>query len=177
MRRRNISLFGLAGWAAYGSAAVAALGVLCIVLLYVGLFTSRKALLIFGPINDVCVAIQYALTLPVLVAVQRLTRLHSPSLSLFVSTLGAVGIAGILLFQTLFLAGVMSFTTQLPFAAASILTIGAWVLVTGAMGRRGNGVPGGVTLDILAALYVGYPVWAYRMGRHLLARATKPAAA
>ena len=177
MHDRNTPLFGLAGWAAYGSAGVSALGVVCIVLLYVGLITSTKALLIFGPINDLCVAIQYLLALPVLVAVQRLTQPQSPRLTVFASTLGALGIAGIIVFQALFLAGLMSFATQLPFASASVLTIGAWILFAGAMGRRGNVIASGVTVDILAALYFGYPVWAYRMGQQLVARTTGPTAA
>lgn len=174
MRDRSSTFFVVGGWAAYGSAAVSALGVLCIVLLYLGLFTRTTALLVFGPLNDVCVAIQYALVLPVVVAVQRITRVRSPRLSVFATALGALGITGILVFQTLFLAGWMSFATQVPFAAASVLTIGVWILLAGAMGRRGNGIGSGVTGEILAALYFGYPMWAYRIGQQLLARATDP---
>ena len=176
MHHRNTRLFRIAGWAAYGSAAVSALGVVCIVLLYVGLLTGARALLVFGPINDVCVAIQYALAVPLVIAVQRLTRLQSPRLSVFAACLGALGITGVLVFQALFLAGLMTFSRQIPFASASVLTIGASIVLAGAMGRRGNGMASGVTVDILAALYFGYPVWAYRMGQQLRARATGPAA-
>ena len=54
-----------AGKIAYAGAVVSTLGIVFLVALYVGLFTGTESLLIFGPLNDIFVLIQYALALPV----------------------------------------------------------------------------------------------------------------
>ena len=43
-------------------------------------------------------------------------------------------------------------------------------MVTGYLGRVAGVLPNGVRWGILGATYVGYPIWAFWMGRHLLPR-------
>jgi hypothetical protein len=168
MNQHNSATFTFAGWCAYGSALVSAVGVVFAVLLYIGLLTPAKALVAFGPLNDVCILAQYALALPIAFAVHRLLRPHSQRLSAVAATIGIAGMIGVIVFQALLLAGLMGFRQQVVYASASILLIGVWLILIGAMGRRSSDLGGRWALFISAALYFGYPLWAYWLSRRLL---------
>ena len=75
----------------------------------------------------------------------------------------------VVLFQSLLLLGAMPFRVQMPLASVSILVIGAWLLTTGVWARRAGTLRASTMLLILAALYFGYPFWAYRVAQQLSA--------
>lgn len=161
----------IAGRTAFASAVIAAIGVVCLVLLYIGLLTPAKGLLLFGPMNDICVLVQYALALPTVLALHRVLRSDAPRLSLCSTIVAITGIVGVVVFQALLLLGLMSFRAQVGVASASVLLVGCWIVMTWAIGRRRGVVPSGVMVTLFAALYFGYPVWIYRVGRLLRAEA------
>ncbi len=169
-RDQRARLFESAGRAAHASAIVSAIGVVFLVLLYVGLFTRAKWLLIFGPLNDVCVLAQYALALPLVLALHRLLTRQSPRLGLVAVIVGVAGIVGVVVFQSLLLAGLMSFRAQVPYASASILLIGVWIVIASLLGRQSGDMHASVALIVLAFVYFGYPVWAYKASQQLLSR-------
>jgi hypothetical protein len=150
------------------SSVVAAVGVVFFVLLYVGLFTGAKGLLLFGPANDVCVVVQYVLALPVVFALHRILRRHAPGWSFVAVIVAVVGVLGVVVFQTLLLTGALSFERQIVPASISVLLVGVWILVAGQIGRRSGELPGSIAWIVGAALYFGYPVWIWRVGRQLL---------
>lgn len=153
------------------SAVIAAIGVVCLVLLYIGLLTPAKGLLMFGPLNDLCVLVQYALALPTVLALHRVLRTDAPKLSLCSMIIAIAGIVGVVVFQGLLLLGRMSFRAQVGVASASVLLVGCWIVMTWAIGRRRGVVPGGAIVTFLAALYFGYPLWIYSVGKRLGAEA------
>jgi len=159
--------FVTAGRAAFLSAAVAAAGIVFLVLLYVGLWLNVDTLLVFGPLNDVCVVVQYLLILPVVFAFHRLLSPHAPGPVRLATVAGLVGLLGTTIFQLLLLTGRMAFADQVGYAAISVLLIGVWILITGVTGRRLAVLPFRLPLVVLAALYFGFPVWVYRVGREL----------
>lgn len=167
MSTRGSEIFGVASKAAYGSAVVAAIGVLFLLLMYAGFITSAKRLLIFGPFNDVCVLLQYALALPLVLAFHRLPVRVSPGLRIVALIVGLSGMLGAIVFQALLLAGLMSFQEQFVYATVSVLLVGVWILIAGLVARRNS--LGGMTvrLSVFAALYFGYPFWAYRVAQQL----------
>ena len=170
MQAKTSLLFRSAGKIAYAGAVVSALGIVFLVALYVGLFTGTESLLMFGPLNDIFVLFQYALALPVAVALHQLLGPDSPRLSLVAMLLGIVGIIGVVVLQFLLIIGVMSFLEQVGFVSAAVLVVGVWIVITGFLGRRTGRLPVSVAVIILAALYFGYPLWAMRVGQQLRSR-------
>jgi hypothetical protein len=170
MKRWEFGLLRIPTSAAYGSAIVAAIGVLFLVLMYADFLTPAKGLRVFGPLNDACVLVQYALALPIVVALHRLLTQHSPHLRVLALIFEVGGAAGTIVFQAVLLSGLLPFRQQVLYAAASLLVVGIWVLTTGVMGRRSGILQGSVPLLVLAAPCFGYPIWAYRLGQQLRQR-------
>ena len=162
---------------ALASAIVASVGVVCLVLLYIGLLTPVRTLRIFGPLNDLCVLVQYALALPTVLALHRVLRTDAPLSSLGAVITAIVGILGVVVFQALLLLGLMSFRAQVAWASASVLLVGCWIVMTWVTGRRRGVVPASAILTFAAALYFGYPLWIYSVGQRLGPVAPAPAAA
>jgi hypothetical protein len=71
----------------------------------------------------------------------------------------------------------MSFRAQIVPASASVLLVGCWIIMTWAIGRRHGIVPPGALVTFLAALYFGYPIWIYSVGKRLRASAAFAAVA
>ena len=168
MRDEGSALLRAAGWSAFLGAVVSAFGIAFLVLLYVGFFTGAEGLLKFGPLNDICIIIQYLLALPIVVAFHRLLSPQSPRLSLFAMLVAQVGILGVVVFQSLLITGVMTFLEQVVYASTSMLIVGVWIAITGFLGRQLGRFNISLGPIILGALYVGYPLWAYRVGQRLL---------
>jgi hypothetical protein len=49
-----------------------------------------------------------------------------------------------------------------------ILGVGSWLVITGIVARSTGKLPNSVLMSILAVPYIGYPVWAFWLGQHLL---------
>ena len=68
----------------------------------------------------------------------------------------------------------LTFAEQTDFSLA-LLVLAAWFVIVGYLGRSSGVLPGGVRMGLLAATYVGYPIWALWLGRRLLRLAGEPA--
>ena len=167
MRDERSALFRAAAWGASLGAVVSAFGIVCLGLLYVGFLPHAEGLRRFGPLNDICIVVQYILALPIVVAFHRMLRPHSPRLRLIAMLIALVGIVGVVVFQSLLLTGVMPFLEQVAYASASLLMVGVWIVIIGFVGRRAGLLSISVATIILGALYIGYPLWAYRVGQRL----------
>lgn len=156
--------------AAQLSAAVAAVGILFLILMYVGLATRTRQLLVFGPLNDVCVLVQYALALPVVGALdRRLTALAAPQRR-WLLALGLLGCGAAVVLQGLLLLGIMSFREQVGYASAAVLLAGVWTALAGLAARRHKVLDVNTRLLVGSALYFGYPLWAFRVSQQLRTR-------
>lgn len=148
------------------SAVAGAIGVVFIVLMYGAFAAGAQASgLTFGWINDVAVLIQYALAVPGVLAIGAALRAGSPRLARLGTPLALAGIAVIVGFQALLVTGVLTFAQEIVPASAGFLAVGAWMVVAALVGRRAGVGPVGPGTAVLAALYVGYPLWAFRVGR------------
>jgi hypothetical protein len=126
----------------------------------------------FGIPNDYCVLAQYALAVPIAVALHRLNRATSPRLSLVATTLGVGGMSAIVVLQAMLVAGVLPFEEQVVYVGIAFLVLFLWFLAVGHIGRSSGLLSGRITLmSVLGASYIGYPVWAFWLGRQLRARA------
>lgn len=148
------------------SAVAGGIGVVFIVLMYGAFAVGAQAPgMTFGWINDVAVLVQYLLAVPGVLAIGAALRTGSPRLTRVGTPLALAAIAVIVVFQALLVAGVLTFAEEIGPAGLGFLALGGWMVVAAVAGRRAGVAPVGPGTAILGALYVGYPLWAYRVGR------------
>lgn len=157
-------LLRLAGWSAYVSGVVSVFGIIFLFLFFGG--AGEK----YGPMNDVAAIIQYVLMLPIALALQRLLQPYGAERSRAVMRLGIAGMTAVILLQTLLVVGVLPFGIQIILVIPAFLVVLAWLVRNRNLGLSANIVPESMPLTVLAGLYVGYPFWAFKVGRRLLKR-------
>jgi hypothetical protein len=83
-----------------------------------------------------------------------------------------VGITAMLLvtgLQLLLIFKVLAFEQQVLWVTlAMILGVGSWLVVTGLVARSTGRLPNSLLMNAIAVPYIGYPVWAFRIGVQLL---------
>jgi len=165
----SLSVIHLAGRIAKLSGIISAVGVVFFILMYAFFATPYKDLaLTFGMINDTCVAIQYLLTIPIALALYRILVGYSPTLIRIATITGFIGLLSTIGLQLLLIFGVMTFEQQFPWISlAMIAGIGSWLAITGLVARSTGRLPHSVRNSLLAVPYLGYPIWAFWLGRRL----------
>jgi hypothetical protein len=165
------TLLRIAAWCAYLSGAVAAPGVVALIGMYAVLFAygeAHPAFLPFGRASDVAVLVQYALALPIPLALHQLLGDRAPRLSLTVTLIAVAAMLAIVVLQVLLLAGVLQFEEQFGLISIAFLILVIWFVATGYLGRSSRMLPErSVRMSLLGASYFGYPIWAFWLGRHL----------
>src|SRR3989440_3203527 len=157
------------GWLAVASGTVAAVGVLFIIgmfLMFSVNMTSTGEKL--GAINDVVILIQYLLALPLTFAVHQLVQARSPVLSIVATLIGVAGMVAIVVLQYLLVTGALTFEQQVGPVSVALLAVAVWLVVSGYLGRSSGQLPRSLLMSILGASYIGYPIWAFWLGRRLL---------
>ena len=154
------------------SGIIAAVGVVFLILFYVLFFATPLKELgqIFGWLNDLLIAIQYLLAIPLALSLRRILHKYAPAL---VSVATVVGVASMLIVTTLQMAlvlGVVTFAQQVLWVSlAMIVGVGFWLVITGLVARsEGGRFPNSLRMSLVAVPYLGYPIWAFWLGRHLL---------
>jgi hypothetical protein len=149
----------VAGWLAYASGVASVFGVV----FFVAMLAVKGP---FGRLNDICVMIQYLLALPIPLVLHRFYRANARVYSKLAMLIGTVGMMAVVVLQFLLVAGVLSFSEQVgPVSFAMIVVVGAWLVITGYLGR--SKLRHSLLVSILAVPYFGYPVWAIWLGRQL----------
>lgn len=164
------SLIRAAGGIALISGIIAAVGVVLLITMFVLFATSQRALgETIGLLNDICVALQYLLTIPIAVALYRILLPYNPTLIRIATVVGIVMMLLVAVLQILLVFEVLSFQQQaIPTSLAMILGIGSWLVITGLVARSTDILPNSVLMSAIAVPYFGYPVWAFWLGLHLL---------
>jgi len=166
----------LAGRLTFASGVLGAIGVAFMVAMFTSFaLGATSAGMIFGWTNDVLVMVSYLLTAPAVLALVPLLRPRAPILSAFVAVVGLLSIAGIVFLQLLLVIGVLTFEQQIGSVSVVYVGLAVWFVVSGYSGRVAGVLPNGVRWGILGATYVGYPLWAFWMSRHLVSRSAPPA--
>jgi hypothetical protein len=127
--------------------------------------------LVFGWINDVLAIVSGLLMLPVAVAVRVLLRSGAPQLSRLAMLIGIGANVAIVILQTLLVLGSLAFAGEIGLVLVAFLFLAVWFLMTGYLGSRSWIPAARVRMGFLAVTYVGYPIWAFRLRRHLLCQA------
>jgi hypothetical protein len=83
-----------------------------------------------------------------------------------VSSAGAISIL-----QLLLVTGRLTFEEEIGPVSIAFLVLAVWFVASGRLASKAGVLPDGTRLGVLAATYVGYPVWASRLARALEAPA------
>ena len=121
-----------------------------------------------GFVNDVLGLASAALLAPAILVVGDRLRPTHPRLARWGTAVALVSITGVVVLQALLVTGRLSFEQQVGPVMVTYLGLGAWFVATGWAGRRSGALRVGPWTGLGAALYVGMPVWAIRLGRQLL---------
>lgn len=155
----------LASWCATLSGWFTAIGLVFLVLF----FTLGG---VFGPLNDVAVILQYSLMIPLAVYFWRVTRQEGSRAEEVTLVIGIVGILGVICLQSLLVARVMPFQVQIFFLVPFFFVGAAWFVRLARTESLRPLVPGGLLLAVGAGLVIGYPFWAFPLGRRIRAGVT-----
>lgn len=169
MRDNNPNqLLRVAGWSTHASGVASIIGIVSLIVFYVGFFTDSMELRTFGRLSDICGIIQYLLALPITLALHQLLKARAPVLSKTAMLIGIAGIIAFVILQLLLVIGVLSFAEQVGPVVVALLVVGVWLVITGYLGRSTGDLPHSLLTSILAVLFFGYPIWAFWLGRLLL---------
>lgn len=160
----------LAGVASIASSGIAAVAVILLVAMYaafgIGATSAGQA---FGGINDRLSLVAYALAVPGVLATAMALSIARPLVVGLGTLLALAAIVAVVVLQWQLITGALSFEQQIGPVSLAFLALGVWFVLTGYLGA--GVLPYGVRLGALAALYVGYPFLAFRLGRWLWRRA------
>jgi hypothetical protein len=166
--KRPNQLFLIAGWCAYASGVVSLIGIVFLILMFIGFSTNNLRLQGFGTLNDICVVIQYLLALPITLTLHQSLKSHGLILSRAATLIGIAGIIAVMVLQWLLVSGVLTFEEQIGPVMIALLGVGIWLVITGYLGRLAGNMPRSLLMSVLAAFYLGYPIWAIWLGKRLL---------
>lgn len=147
-------------WCAFVSAFVSILGIVFLVAFFaLGAPTGR--------LNDIAVIVQYSLMLPMAFAIYQILRPFGPRLSLAALLIGIPGMLAVIILQVLLVTGVVPFAIQIIPVVIGFLVVLVWFIMIGYLAHSTDKLPNSMLLHILAGLYIGYPIWAFSVGRRL----------
>jgi len=151
------------------SGVFSAFGVAFLVPMYTSFAIGATSIgLVSGRINDVLIMIAYLLAIPSVFALHELLRPRWPTLSRVLLVVGIGAIIAIVILQALLVAGVLTFEEEVGPVLIALLVLGVWFIATGYLGRSIGVLPRGARMGVLAATYIGYPIWAIWLGRRLI---------
>lgn len=150
---------------------ISAIGVVLIIAMFILFATPYKELALrVGLLNDICVALQYLLTIPIALALHKVLHEYQPNLIRTATIIGIVSMVLVFGLQLLLIFKVITFEQQVGWVSlAMILGAGSWLIITGIVARSTGRMPNSVLMSVLAVPYLGYPVWAFWLGRLFLA--------
>lgn len=159
-----------AGRFAIVSGIISTVGVVLLIAMYALFATPLKELgLTFGLLNDICVALQYLLTIPIAFALYRILLPHNPMLIRVATFVGIVAMLVVIVLQLALIFRALTFRQQMvPVSLAMIVGVGSWLVITGLVARSTGRLPNSVAMGAVAVPYLGYPIWAFWVGRRLL---------
>jgi len=163
-------LIRAAGGFAIISGIISAVGVVLLITMFILFATPYKEQgETVGMLNDICVAAQYLLTIPIALALHRILAPHNPALIRIATLVGITAMLVTILLQLALVFGVLSFQQQAVWVSlAMLIGVGTWLVITGLVARSAGILPHSLLMSAVAVPYLGYPAWAFWLGWQLL---------
>lgn len=156
----------VAGVASLASSAVAAIAVVFLTLMFLAFgLGATPAGQAFGRINDALILVAYALALPGVLATAARLRSRRPGVVAVGALVAVVAVVAVVALQWWLVTGTLTFDEQIGPVSVAFLALGAWFVLSAYLGA--GLLPYGVGIAVSAALYIGYPILAFRLGRSL----------
>jgi hypothetical protein len=105
--------------------------------------------------------------LPIAFALYQILRAYNSGLSLAALLIGIPGMLAVIVLQILLVTGIVPFSVQIVPVIVAFLVVLVWFIIVGFLGRSTEKLPKSMLLHVLAGLYIGYPIWAFSLGRRL----------
>ena len=120
-----------------------------------------------GWVNDVTGIVTLPLAVPAMLVLHDRLRPTAGRTgdALLLVAIGAT--IAIVVLQVLLVTRVLTFEEQIGPVSIAFVALAAWFIATGRLAARADVLPHGTRLGVLAAAYVGYPLWAFRLARAL----------
>lgn len=166
-----VSAIHVAGIIAFISGIISAVGVVLLITMFVLFATPYRELgLKVGLLNDICVALQYLLAIPIALALHQVLREVHPGLMRTATIIGIASMLVVVGLQLLLIFQVLPFEQQVVWVSlAMILGVGSWLVITGMLARSTGRMPNSILMSALAVPYLGFPAWAFWLGKILMA--------
>ncbi|HLC02731.1 MAG TPA: hypothetical protein VJK02_06820 [Anaerolineales bacterium] len=160
-----------AGGFAIASGIVSTAGVAFLITMF-ALFAARNTALgqTFGLLNDISAVVQYLLAIPIALALHRILLPYSnPALIRLATVVGIASMMWVVALQLALVFRVLTFEQQAGWVSLAIFVgVGSWLVITGLVARSTGRLPNSVVMSAVAVPYLGYPIWAFWLGRRLL---------
>lgn len=176
-RAQTTTVLRMGGWAAYANGVVSAVGLVFLIAMFASFAAGATSPgLVFGWINDVSGVVAALLMLPLVVAVHVLLRPHAPIVNGLATVIGLGANLAIMVLQSLLVLGALTFQEEIGPVLIAFIFLVVWLVLTGYLGSSSGTLPHGLRMGLLAVTYVGYPIWAFWLGRRLLQQIREPVA-
>ena len=153
---------------AVASAAFGAVGVAFLAGMFGAFALGGRSLgMTLGLVNDCLVLASFPLIAPAMLTLRARLRPQAPRVIDLATLVGLAAVAAIVVLQAMLVRGDLTFEEQIGWLSIAFVAFDAWLLVVGWVGRRSGLLPGGITMALVGATYVGYPAWALWAARHL----------
>jgi hypothetical protein len=170
LETRSVPEIHFVGVIALITGVISAIGVVLLLAMFILFVTPYKELgMQVGMLNDICVAFQYLLSIPIALALYRILSADHPLLMRIATMLGIVSMLIVFGLQLLLIFQVLAFEQQVLWVSlAMILGVGSWLAITGLVARSIGGLPNSLLMSAIAIPYIGYPAWAVWIGVQLV---------
>ena len=157
------------------SGVIGAIGLVFLIAMFAAFAAGARSFgMTVGWINDVSGVVTMPIALPGMLVLHRRIRPHAGRGGDALLVLGVVSVGAISALQLALVSGRLTFEEQIGPVTIAFLALGVWFILTGRIAQRHGIFPGGIRLGILATIYAGYPLWAFRLARALEAEAVAP---
>jgi hypothetical protein len=134
---------------------------------------ARSAGMALGWVNDVTAVVTLPLALPGMLALHARLRPTAGRAGDVLLVVGVGSSGAIVVLQLLLVTGALTFEQQVGPVMVAYLGLGTWLVTSSWLGHRAGVLDFGAGTGAFAALYVGYPVWAFRLARQLAGTSTE----
>ena len=149
---------------------IAAVGVVFPILFYVLFFATPLTAVgqTFGTLNDICIGIQYLLTIPLALSLRRILQPHASALIAVGTVIGIASMVAVVVLQTALVMGALTFAQEVLWVSlAMIVGVGTWLVIIGVVARSTGRFPSSLRMSLIAVPYLFYALWAFWLAKKL----------